>query len=267
MASTQSMLYSVPPEILNGIISLLDPISLINLSQVSKSLRQYIDPIEFDFQQRLLALELLPEYGNPDPNPVDTALFIKRRPISELMHSTQDWWENSQYACCGCMKMLPHVRFEDGDLFNTTTRKPLESYVEYQSMMFTEWKPTATKEERMASTQKQMLTMFIKEHEERYEAAYYPYNPTRSITRPRRKDDEDPYVETFIPLIVGRLRHERRCLECKSQKKLLGPTRFLNGHPEAPIVMCEDPEGLRKVTFNWLFPSLLPRLPDAEKLP
>jgi hypothetical protein len=58
----------MPVEVLCAIFVLLDPISIIATSQTSRALRAIIDPTRHECIQRLLALELLPEYGGIAPS-------------------------------------------------------------------------------------------------------------------------------------------------------------------------------------------------------
>ncbi|KAK0752607.1 hypothetical protein B0T18DRAFT_405207 [Schizothecium vesticola] len=66
-AERKPPLLSIPVKVLCAIFVLLDSISIIATSQTSRALRTIIDPTRHDFVQRLLVLELLPEYGGIVP--------------------------------------------------------------------------------------------------------------------------------------------------------------------------------------------------------
>ena len=57
----------LPAEIQCSIIRLLDPISLISVSQTSTHFRRTINPSKRHFTERLLALERLTKYGGVSP--------------------------------------------------------------------------------------------------------------------------------------------------------------------------------------------------------
>ncbi|KAK4199429.1 hypothetical protein QBC40DRAFT_153012, partial [Triangularia verruculosa] len=257
MASTKSILYTLPSDIFNEIISWLDPISLIGFSQASKALRGYVNPTEWDFQQRLLALELLPEYGGPEPD------YKPGRDVhAEINYRGATRWAKNKYACCGCMKILPHFMFDDGALFSKGTRKPFVSGPETQRMVFTSWKPTATTEGRMSMIQRQAMKFAsaAEQYERRYDESHNwfenAWEPDR-ITREALKAEHLQCFRETTWIITGRARHERRCIECKFQQQ--GYTNLLCGNPNAPIVTCYRSENMR-LTFNWLFPGLLPKM-------
>ncbi|KAK4205389.1 hypothetical protein QBC40DRAFT_162564, partial [Triangularia verruculosa] len=167
LASAQDISNSIPVDILIEIISWFDPISLIALSQTSKSLRNFVNSVEHDFQQRLLALELLPKDGGPEPDSESKSDILQYLNLFVLSHRGKDWWAGHKYACCGCIKILSHSMFEDSDMFNTATRKPWGTSAETQRMTFTDWRSTTTTENRMLLIQRQAAqdVRAIKEHE------------------------------------------------------------------------------------------------------
>ncbi|KAK4667479.1 hypothetical protein QC763_309630 [Podospora pseudopauciseta] len=233
MASAQDVLISLPVDILIDIISCLDPVSLIALSQTSKGLRDFINPIEHDFQQRLLALELLPKNGGPELD--DYPGYPFRQPKFYLLHETipqmtnrgRDWWASSWYACFGCMKLLSNAMFDDSELFNTATRKPWMRSSEVQKMALTDWKLATTTESRLSSIQRRAEQ--DREPTEQYRQQYQTsFHWNKAVNR-ELNDDEDVEevrrkhencIEETNPHIVGKARHERRCVECKFQRNL-----------------------------------------------
>ncbi|KAK0747432.1 hypothetical protein B0T21DRAFT_406062 [Apiosordaria backusii] len=283
MASAQCILYAIPAEILCEIISSLDPIALIALSQASKSLRNFINPIEHDFQQRLLALELLPKYGGAERDLEPESPELARLHTSEMRHRGKDWWASNKYACCGCMKILSHSMFDDDDLFDTTTRKPWATGPETRRMAFTDWKPTNTTDDRLFLIQRQASqdARATEQCRQRYEESISWFK--RNLRWSSEDDDENTWddvtmddsvddeaipkhltcVEETAPLIVGKARHKRRCIECKFRRNLY--SNLLCGDSNAPIVTCHDAPGIN-ITSSWLFPGLLPnrRAPETE---
>ncbi|KAK4187741.1 hypothetical protein QBC35DRAFT_221500 [Podospora australis] len=132
-----SILYRFPPEILNTVIQLLDPIALIALAQTSKRLRQYINPEDYDFEQRLLALELLPEFGGDHwtssaaSNLQDLTTFPRYQAYRKL----------HKFACFGCGKLLPHFMFTEDAMYSIETGKPHRHSTLAMKLWFTDWKP------------------------------------------------------------------------------------------------------------------------------
>src|ERR1051326_5609099 len=102
-------LQMLPREIHEQIVTFLDPIGLISLSQTCGYFRTVIKPDRHHFVQRLLALELVPEYGGPIPNIMPAPPFsatVIEPPLGDIQA-----WKFMRYACVGCLKLLPPARF------------------------------------------------------------------------------------------------------------------------------------------------------------
>lgn len=124
----------VPDEIFVHIAQNLDPITLITPSQASRSWRAFINPSRHDYNQRLLALELTPEYGGIVP------LFDElSQTLSPPCESPE--WKLNKYACCGCMKLPPHMMFGNHALLRRPYRKPPPDIVESNRAGVIGWEP------------------------------------------------------------------------------------------------------------------------------
>ncbi|KAK3952972.1 hypothetical protein QBC32DRAFT_184242, partial [Pseudoneurospora amorphoporcata] len=110
-------LHNVPLDILLVILGYVDPISLINLAQTCQVLRATIRPTRANLLQRLLALELIPEYGGIVP-------LIRSRTIQVSPPMSSKDWQSNKYACGGCLKLLPHTRFDNHNILRLDLRKP-----------------------------------------------------------------------------------------------------------------------------------------------
>ncbi|KAK0667870.1 hypothetical protein QBC41DRAFT_190744, partial [Cercophora samala] len=274
MTSAQDLLSTLPVDILIDILSLLDPVSLIAVSQTSQVLRNFVNPVEHDFEQRLLALELLPEHGGPEPVKDDLGSTLPHLPISCLKNRGEEWWGNNKYACCECMKILPNFMFEDEDLFDPGTRKPWSTSAETQKMALTDWKFVTATETRWSLIKEQVArdAKVTEQYQQQFRKARNRFRENFFGTRSLEDDDEvriaavaemdkcKKLLEEAAVHMVGKARHKRRCIECKFQRKRFHNYQRLCGHPDAPIVTCSDSTGL-PFEFTSLFPGLFPKVP------
>ncbi|KAK3995846.1 hypothetical protein QBC44DRAFT_388096 [Cladorrhinum sp. PSN332] len=188
---------SFPGELINEIVSKLDPVTLISLSQSTKSFRQLVNPIRHDFEQQLLALELTTEYGGIVPT-IKCWPSSRRIELRPSRHS--DAWRSNRYACLGCMKLLPHYMFSEGLLLSLEYRKPAPGTFGARVSSVTDWQALPTGG-RWKHIQKQ--------HE------ILRQNRIRMIKA--KVDLVHPTAEMETQL-AGIWRHKRRCIECKYQK-------------------------------------------------
>ncbi|CAG9972570.1 unnamed protein product [Clonostachys byssicola] len=113
-----ALLTSLPLELQVEIITNLDPIGLISLSQTSRYFRNFIDPNKREFIERLLQLELTEEFGGP-------AFEYRARYFEELLlFWASEPWQAIRWACTGCMRLLSHVHFDNRSLLRLHLRKP-----------------------------------------------------------------------------------------------------------------------------------------------
>lgn len=111
-------LNSLPLELQVEIITILDPIGLISLSQTNKYFRNLIDPKKREFVEKLLQLELTEEFGGP-------AFEYRARYFAELKFFwASEPWQAIRWACCGCMRLLSHAHFDNRSLLRLELRKP-----------------------------------------------------------------------------------------------------------------------------------------------
>ncbi|KAL2017430.1 hypothetical protein VTK56DRAFT_2086 [Thermocarpiscus australiensis] len=262
MASEPPSFLTLPGEILQLIIGFLDPVSLISLSQTSRSLRAVINPTHHDFVRRLLALELLPEHGGIVP------LFRGRdNRLTPPWDSSE--WKRNKYACCGCMKLLPHMMFDNHDILGMRYRKPPPGSIEARKAEITDWEPLEPGLRR-----RRILARAAQERREgqKWRRQYHlavtgeygvdPAAPPFAWVDPGPADAAAEEAEKYL---CGTAREKRRCLECRF---LYGPWMpggwcFRNdyGMGDTPIVPS------RQLKFPNILERYFPGLADPPLPP
>ncbi|KAH6843488.1 hypothetical protein B0I37DRAFT_399743 [Chaetomium sp. MPI-CAGE-AT-0009] len=200
----------VPVEILVHIIQRLDPITLITLSECSKSWRILINPNRHDYIQRLLALELTPKYGGIVP------LFDEHsQTLSPPCESPE--WKSNKYACCGCMKLLPHTMFDNHALLCRPQRKPPPGSVEANKAKVTDWEPLEPSarwrwiQERAALSKverKRWTRVVQRSRKPQPSSEASPISWTTELSHRDLNEEVEKYL-------IGGGRDRRRCIECQ----------------------------------------------------
>ncbi|KAJ5708567.1 hypothetical protein N7488_008368 [Penicillium malachiteum] len=118
MESTAPTFLTLPVEMKIAILKYLDPIALISCSQTCQYFRHLISPQQRHFVERLLALECQENEGGITP--------IFRARDNQLV---PDWntpeWNSMRWACCSCLRLLPHGSFDNHALLRLRFRKPI----------------------------------------------------------------------------------------------------------------------------------------------
>ncbi|KAL2182210.1 hypothetical protein L209DRAFT_102774 [Thermothelomyces heterothallicus CBS 203.75] len=241
---------NMPAEIVELIVQQLDPISLISLSQTSRSWRAFINPNRHDLVQRLLALELTPEHGGLVP------VFDEvSQTLSPPCESGE--WKTARYACCGCMKLLTHMMFDNPAILRRPYRKPPPGSVEARKAAVTDWErlePAARwrRIRERAAREEEERDRWRKVVNRRHEPPPNPpdHHPFALVPRPR-----DPEAEAeAMRHLVGTGRHKRRCIECL----------YRNGNMSSRGKFLHDPAGGTPVPVfksrHAKFPYFLERL-------
>ncbi|KAF4470354.1 Signal recognition particle SRP54 subunit GTPase [Fusarium albosuccineum] len=108
----------LPTELQCSIIRLLEPISLISISQTNTYFRHLVSPKKKHFAERLIALEQVEEHGGPSP-------FF--RPRDNYLNP--DWsdkeWSDIRWACAECLRLLSHKHFDNHSILKLPYRKPI----------------------------------------------------------------------------------------------------------------------------------------------
>ncbi|KAI3571664.1 hypothetical protein IWW34DRAFT_767766 [Fusarium oxysporum f. sp. albedinis] len=138
----------LPTELQCYIIRLLDPISFISISQANAHFRRLINPKQKHFAERLLALELVPEYGGP-------YLFFRSRDTSLRPDWTDPAWEKMRWACTNCLRLLSHKHFDNHSILRLRYRKPLPGSP--AARMVTTWEQTRHIPHRNTNTEQAEL--------------------------------------------------------------------------------------------------------------
>ncbi|KAJ4408015.1 hypothetical protein N0V85_004295 [Neurospora sp. IMI 360204] len=269
-------LHNVPLDILLIILGNVDPISLINLAQTCQALRATIRPTRANLLQRLLALELIPEYGGIVP-------LIRGRDnqISPPIGSKD--WQSNKYACGGCLKLLPHTMFDNHNILRLDLRKPPPGSKEANRLA--EWWYLDGWDDRIRARiiQHRVHTRARDELESlahvrrRHHVATHP---GEEMPHPNgvnqflwAADEEantlaakDRIASDAELLICGFRRHNRRCNECRF---LRGDWRRLNpannrGRVKSPLPVAAGRKLLFYNLFDRCFPTLFHPVPLAE---
>lgn len=251
-------LLELPLEIVQHVVRHLDPVSLIALSQTSRQLRALIRPIRHDFVRRLLALELRPEHGGIVP-------LFDGRTNRLTPPCDSDEWKRNRYACCGCMKLLPHMMFDNHAILRLPWRKPPPGSVEAARADVTDWEPLEPKvrwariqarADRERAEQRRRRRVVTYEYEQLDLQPVHPFG-RRDRSRANAAEQEAEHY------ICGTSRHRRRCLECKYQRghwSRRGAPE--GGRTEVPLV----PSRMLRFAEQWdrYFPGLVEPLPPGE---
>ncbi|CAH0045195.1 unnamed protein product [Clonostachys solani] len=182
-----------PGEIHNNIVRLLGPVDLISLSQTDRYFRQLISPGKKELAERLLVIECLEEHGG------GTSLFFTTPEDHTHVHETLGPWEANRWACPGCLKLLPHHRFDNKSLLCLETRKPAPGTP--AADIASSWVPTQHRESPAQEARRTGRQVYD----------YY--------TRDCSGHESDPVTENER---CGFHRHLRRCIECQHQLGVIG---------------------------------------------
>ncbi|CAG9983511.1 unnamed protein product [Clonostachys byssicola] len=127
-ASSRVSPFPVPGEILNHIITFLDPRGVWMLSKTCKYMRDVIKPGRSEWLDFMLQMESWPTFGG------GTSLFTGSdfNPISDLR-----LWRDHYWVCVGCMELLTHEHFNNQSLLQLAYRK-----LDPEAPVVTSWKPS-----------------------------------------------------------------------------------------------------------------------------
>ncbi|KAL0469285.1 hypothetical protein QR685DRAFT_282817 [Neurospora intermedia] len=215
-------LHNAPLEILLIILDNVDPISLINLAQTCQTLRATIRPTRINFLQRLLALELIPEYGGIAP-----LLRGRDSQISPPMGSKD--WKSNKYACGGCLKLLPHTRFDNHNILRLDLRKPPPGSREANRLaewwFIDRWDDSVRARIFQHRIHIRARDESLADVRKRYHEAIHPWDSMRQAgginqflwagnMEAEILAANDRIASDHELLICGLRRHSRRCIEC-----------------------------------------------------
>ncbi|KAK4097739.1 hypothetical protein N658DRAFT_266372 [Parathielavia hyrcaniae] len=254
----------IPPEILQQAVSQLDPISLIALSQTSKSWRAFINPNQHDYVQRLLALELTPEHGGIVP------LFDEvAQKLSPPWDRDGDEWKSNKYACCGCMKLRSHMLFANHAILRRPYRKPPPGSVEADKAAITDWEPLELSVRWMHIQERAALER--RERRRWTSIAWWkrdnvlanpPAHQFASVPRPPDSEDGEYEIRRYL---TGTARQRRRCVECRLLNIRRKPSTTHAG-PRTEVAAVVSRQGLFLDHWDRHFPGLV-EPPPPEKRP
>lgn len=107
----------LPTEVQCSIVRLLDPVSLISISQASTHFRRLVSPSRRLLVDRLLALETIFDHGGKSPlfNPCENSLHPGPNDAE---------WSSIRWACRGCLRLLSDANFDDHSIITLAYRKP-----------------------------------------------------------------------------------------------------------------------------------------------
>ncbi|KAK3402377.1 hypothetical protein B0T20DRAFT_459310 [Sordaria brevicollis] len=267
-------LNNVPLDIQILILGYVDPISLINLAQTCQSLRTTIQPTRANLLQRLLALELLPEYGGIVP-------IIRGRDNQITPPVDSQAWLSNKYACGGCLQLLPHTMFDNHQILKLDLRKPPPGSREANRLA--EWWYLNDRKDdvRARIIQHRIFTRASQQLEsladvrQRHHEATHPDDdmPHQGINQFLAGGEEAEILAAHDRVayeaelqICGLRRFNRRCNECRF---LRGDWRHLDGNlnPVAGLPALPVATG-RKLpfynVFDRCFPTFFSPVPPSE---
>ncbi|KAK3381040.1 hypothetical protein B0H63DRAFT_560815 [Podospora didyma] len=257
----------LPVELVALVIAEVDPVELIALSQTCRSLRGIIRPTRWHFMQRLLALELDPAVGGITP-------LFRGRDNKLTPQFSDDWeaWKINKYACCGCMKLLPHTMFDNHNILRLHLRKPPPSSDEATKKA--EWTlsgkvPSQNLSPDDRAALKAWGLQYHRAVNKQDDSDGSDVNGAQGPAAFLQHDvtELDRLAEEAEMHICGRARHRRRCNECRWQKgdwksgRRLPPLMRRVLLPIVPTRHSFAPDA-----FSRWYPGLLPRL-RPEELP
>ncbi|GAB1315335.1 hypothetical protein MFIFM68171_05545 [Madurella fahalii] len=254
---------TLPPEIFGCIIVQLDPITLIALSETTAWLRDLIKPTRHDYVRRLLALELLPEHGGIVP-------LFRARDNKITPPPGTIVWTNNKYACCGCMRLLPHKMFDNHAILRLRYRKPPPGSVEAEKGLVTDWEPLepSTRWRRIQSQVDRERKEQEKWRMQYHRAVTGTFIP--NTAHPFGRLDYGPAdaaAEEAEKYLCGTSRQKRRCLDCKRRTGSLPLRHGSNETSSAgaiPLVVSRQLYFVDKCAY--FFPGLFESVP-RDKTP
>lgn len=258
---------NVPLDIQLIILGYVDPISLINLAQTCQTLRTVIQPTRANLLQRLLALELLPQYGGIVP-------LIRGRDNHITPPVDSQGWQSNRYACGGCLKLLPHTMFDNHQILRLDLRKPPPGGRE-DNRLAEWWYLNGWDDEvrgriiqhRIHTRASQELEALADVRQRHYEATHpnddMPHHGVNQFLWAGGEEADAVAANDQVAYeaglqICGLRRHNRRCNECRF---LRGDWRHLVSNPNPMTGLPSLPMATgRKLPFYNLFDRCFPTL-------
>lgn len=139
----------LPTEIQCSIVRLLDPVSLISISQASTHFRRLVSPNKRHLVERLLALETVLEHGGESPffNPCENSLYPG---------PSDPEWASIRWACTDCLRLLSDAHFDDHSIIKLSYRKPV-AVSSVHELPPTAWEPAGAVRLRKRTESKEAL--------------------------------------------------------------------------------------------------------------
>lgn len=273
IANNAFQLATLPVELLHRIFRQTDPVGHIATSQTCTHFRSIILPKPKHFTERLLALEIEPEYGGPG-----FTYFARENRLEPDWN--EDAWDRMRWACTHCLRLLRHAAFDNHSLLRLRNRKPTPgSPAATRFSGVTNWEPVespalSTREE----WRKRMLVAEEKELEKSLRTQYH-FATTKSLIHSRTtynaqtrtsllraaglpealelsdsqldcltEDQADALLDRAAHqiegLCAGSHRHVRKCNEC----------RFQLGHfKKGPFISHRTQRPGRADELTWTF--------------
>ncbi|OJD14449.1 hypothetical protein AJ78_05217 [Emergomyces pasteurianus Ep9510] len=252
---------NLPPELLIPIFQLLDPASLVSLSQTNLHLRGVIQPTKLDFCERLLFFESTQQGGNTVP------VYDSRTNTIHPECSNKTEWKSMLWACGDCLRLLPHTAFDNHRIFGLGYRKPIPGSP--MVTRFTSWQPASIGRGLTTDEAWRLRHPGIENEIEVLQKKYRIAinNIDKYLNREQRqarlaqfqecgmtafaemsvedfddlsKDERDGLLSQEAYLIefahCGLLRHRRKCNECRYQQGELDTRPPCMGSPKTPAV-------------------------------
>ncbi|KAK0640558.1 hypothetical protein B0T16DRAFT_418111 [Cercophora newfieldiana] len=248
--ATDLSLITLPVEILCMTLTWLDPVSLIAASQTSRSLRNIIKPTRNDFVQRLLALELLPEFGGIVP------LFRARdNAMTPPLHSRE--WRRNKYACCVCLKLRSHMWFDNHSILRLGMRKPPPGSREATKL--TDWEPLQLRDPAVRWRHAQRRAAEEEELRQPNRVIYHRFCTGADVMAGNYMRVNfgpiDQRAGEAERMLCGTERHKRACNSCRFLRGDWNHARLMIGSP--PTVVIKSRHVVLPHILERKFPGLL----------
>jgi len=256
-AGEKPTLLTLPAEVLCVIITHLTPTSLIDLSQTSKAFRNIIKPTRGDFLRRLLAWELLPEFGGIVP------LFRARDNALTPPWDSPEWRRN-KYACSVCLKLRSHMWFDNHSILRLGMRKPPPGSREAEKL--TDWEPLELRDPAARWKRVQQRVAEERELLRPEREIFHRYcNGADNMNSNLLRVDFGPIDRRAAQaekMLCGTERHKRACNECRRLRGDWNRPNQNYGSLEAPIIKSRQVQFPRGLDRN--FPGLVDYLKELN---
>jgi len=246
---TKDLLSELPLELLFKIIPLLEPIALISLSQSNRYFRAIIAPRKKNFLERLLALELVPQYGGIIP-----VFPLREMPITPSFDDL-DAWRDVKYACSVCLKLRSQLAFDNHSILRLRLRKPPPGSAAAEAL--TSWEPYCD-----VKTRWKRRKILMSDHA----SIAAELSTLLTILSPHQASDFDDDINEAQTFLAGTQRHKRACNDCRAARQDFYRNTDSNIGDATTLVIKSRPQTFNDAVDRY-FPGLVPAISSCHGAP